>query len=483
MNALKRFFRFVWRWVVPALLAAGAVACVLVAQDLDAEADDVHVRALQQGEVATPLLSARRLPTVVAEPVALRRLQDDLDGWLAASPLDSCLVVHTADGNPAFEHRGTDPVVPASTEKLLTSTAALLELGPDHRFRTVVATADPAAAQVAGDLYLVGGGDPILATEEYVDRFTRQPQTFTSLDELADRVVDAGVRRIGGSVVGDERRYDQTRYVSTWPSRYIDQSQIGPMSGLALNDGFERRQDGPDAPVEYFAAPDPAANAAAELTRLLRARGVEVVGEPRSGTAPGDARELAAIQSVPLVDVIGQLLRESDNNTGELLLKEIGLVHGGAGSTPQGADAVEEIIASADVPAEGLDVDDGSGLSLNNRVTCDLLVELLERPETGSRIVANLSVAGVSGTLSERFGEDLEGKLRGKTGTLNTVTALAGVLDDTDGRLTFSYVANVPEPEVISAETVALQDGLASILLGWPRTPDVEVLGPEPAER
>jgi serine-type D-Ala-D-Ala carboxypeptidase/endopeptidase (penicillin-binding protein 4) len=477
-----RALRFTWRWIVPVLLLLAASTSVVVGLRIDREAAEPGTAALRQGRVATPVLSARRIPSVVAEPVALRRLQADLGEWIGLSPADSCLMVNQGNGAAVFEHRIDAPVVPASAQKLLTATSTLLELGPDHTFRTVVAAERPDGEVVAGDLFLVGGGDPLLASPDYAARFPRQPQLFTDLDELAGEVAGAGIQRIEGSVVGDEGRYDRVRYVPGWPSRYIDQDQIGPLSALAVNDGFARYPTRDEASEPLEQAEDPAANAASVLTRLLRDRGVEVIGEARAGDAPDGVDEIAWIESPPVVDVVGQLLAESDNNTGELLLKEVGLARRGQGSTPAGAAATEALLRRSGGPAEGIEVADGSGLSLDNRVTCELLVELLERQRTGPLLVDGLAVAGETGTLELRFGGDMAGRLRGKTGSLNTVTSLSGVLDDDDGRLTFAYVANVDEPATIGSSTIALQDSLAQILLDWPRTPEVSVLGPRPAE-
>src|SRR5690606_7760656 len=113
---------------------------------------------------------------------------------------------------------------------------------------TVVRGAAPVDGVVTGDLHLVGGGDPVLATNPYADRFPRQPQLRTDIESLADAVVAAGVRRVEGSVVGDESRYDAQRYVAGWPGRYLDQNVVGPLSALSVNDSFARYPgDGGDA--------------------------------------------------------------------------------------------------------------------------------------------------------------------------------------------------------------------------------------------
>src|SRR5690606_9041096 len=186
-----------------------------------------------------------------------------------------------------------------------------------------------------------------------------------------------GVVRVEGSVVGNESRYDRERYVPSWPSRYIAQDQIGPMSALALNDGFAAYPTSPDVWAELVAAEDPAREAAAVLTRLLEARGVDVVGEPRAAAPrPPGGVELAAVESVPMTDVVAQMLRESDNSTAELLIKELG--HGaGDPSTAGGLAVATAALAEAGIDMSGVTMADGSGLSVDNRVPCDVLVDVL----------------------------------------------------------------------------------------------------------
>src|SRR3546814_7120065 len=94
----------------------------------------------------------------------------------------------------------------------------------------------------------------------------------------------------------------------------------------------------------------------------------------------------------------------------------------------------------------GVTMADGSGLSVDNRVPCDVLVDVLSGSEPAPTIQAGLAVAAETGTLAERFrGSDAAGVLRAKTGTLNSTTALAGVLDDGDGPLVFGLIANVTD--------------------------------------
>jgi D-alanyl-D-alanine carboxypeptidase/D-alanyl-D-alanine-endopeptidase (penicillin-binding protein 4) len=466
-----------------ALLVAGALLGVG-----GALATEVRVVAASTELVGppapTPVLSVRRLPEALAAPTADRRLRADLLAWAAVTPSSSCALIHDEDGEVVLDLRAHLPLVPASTLKLATATAALLELGAEARFRTAAVGTPPVDGVVTGDLTVVGGGDPLLATSGYAARFKRQPQTFTDAGVLAQRLVDAGVRRVTGSVVGDESRYDRVRYVPAWPLRYIDQDVTGPLSALAVNDGFAAYPSTWDAGDELVQAEDPAAQAATVLTAELEIRGVDVVGAPRSGLAPEGAAELAAVESPPLEDVVTQLLRESDNSTAELLLKELGRAAADP-STAGGRAQATEALQDAGLDLTGALLADGSGLGLDNRATCRLLVDLLERPGTGAVLRAGLPVAAESGTLTERFvGTSLAGHLRAKTGSLNTVASLTGLLTDEDGTFTFAYIVNA-EPgrgAVDEQAVIASQLALGEILLGWPRVPEVEALGPlEPA--
>ncbi len=238
--------------------------------------------------LATPVLSARRAPTVVAAPVADRRLRSDLAAWAMEAPGPFCAVVADPAGEMVLAHGTEEPVVPASTLKLLTAAAVLADLGPDYRFRTRALAPAPEAGVIRGDLFLVGGGDPILATADYTSRFRRQPQVFTDLEDLAVSVAEAGVTRIEGAVVGDETRYDGERYRPDWPPRYLSGGDVGPLSALSVNDGWAAYPTN-EVRGSLVPAPDPAVSAAGVLSFLLQAHGVAVVGPPRSGQAGPDA--------------------------------------------------------------------------------------------------------------------------------------------------------------------------------------------------
>lgn len=461
--------------IVVALVAGGGAVAVEAITPASAE-------AVGGGRASTPVLSVRRAPSVLAAPIADRRLRSDLAQWAAGVGPDACAVVVDPGGQVVLDHRGGEPVVPASTTKLLTATAALLALGPDARLRTTALAPGPVVdGTVNGDLVIVGGGDPLLATADYLARYERQPQIATSLEDLVQRILDSGIRRVTGSVVGDEGRFDAERSIPSWPSRYLQQDQIGPLSALTVNDGWTQYPATPGTYRDLVPAPEPAAHAAGILSFLLELRGIDVGGEPRAGAAPEGAVEVAAVESPPLGQIVAQLLSESDNLTAELMMKELGRL-GGAPSTAGGIAKATEVLTAAGIDMSAVTMADGSGLSPDGRVSCALLTDLLTRPETGPLLVGGLPVAGRSGTLAKRFADTpLAGHLKAKTGSLNTVSSLAGVVEDDDGSMTFAYVANAPGGDLDAAAVAGAQQSLGELLLAWPRVPDETVLGPEAA--
>ena len=417
-----------------------------------------------------PVWTPDRLPALLAEAQGTADLERAVDELLTSSGARSCVAVYEGE-RPVLLRRADQALVPASTQKILVATAALAVLGPDFRFETRALTDAPPRDGAVGTLWLVGSGDPTLATPEYVTWLADRPRfaqhQATALIALADGLKAAGVTTVTGGIVGDDSRYDKVRLVPSWKANYVIDNEAGPLGALMVNGGFPVFDPPPGKRAD-----DPAAHAASELTRLATAAGITVTGPPRPGAAPPDGlTTLATVRSAPLSEVVAGMLRESDNTAAELLVKELGVAKRRDGSTAAGTQAVLDALAEAKLPTAGLRLGDGSGLEVTNQASCALLAAALRMPDANAapRLSPLLAVAGRSGTLSLRLaGTPLEGKLRAKTGSINGVTGLAGYLDGRRG-LSFAFVANGNFSD--SAGRV-LQDRMVALLAGYP--------GPQP---
>jgi serine-type D-Ala-D-Ala carboxypeptidase/endopeptidase (penicillin-binding protein 4) len=429
--------------------------------------------------LGTPLWSVRRVPQPLVDGVGSQRLQAELA--TGAAGVDRCFAVEADGAGVVAEGDADRPLAPGSAVKLLTAAAALSTLGPGYHFETRAVAAAPVDAGTVDRLWLVGGGDPLLATPEYSDYLSTQALTrgdpVTPLAALADALVARGVRRIPGGITGDDSRYDRTRYLPFWPASYRAEPAIGPIGALTVDGGYTTFKG------RKVAAPDPAALAAAELARLLVARGVGVGGSaPGNATAPANASVLATLSSPGLAEVVIELLNSSDNLTAEMLTRELGARladSAGPGTTALGVKAIAAKLGQLGIPLTGLVLDDGSGLSRTNRVTCRLLLATLglgARPELRS-LWDGLAVAGTRGTLADDFtGSPLHGRLRAKTGTLAGVAALAGLIDA--GRpLRFSFLFN----GLFSDDRGrALRNQAATAAARFPDSPSPDALVPSP---
>ena len=427
--------------------------------------------------LSTPVFSMRRVPDLLSRVVADTHLEADLDRVVTdpvygAARERSCLVVADPGGGRVhYTRRESLPLIPASTLKLLTGAAALAQLGPDSHFTTEIRAAAAPADGVVNDLYLVGGGDPLLSTAEFAAQggYMDQPRRSTSIEALADKVVAAGVRRVG-RILGDESRYDGERLVPSWNPRYIANFDISPLSALVVNKAFT-------STTPPAIALSPPAHAAAVLAGLLRARGV-TVGDTGAGKAPGGAPLVTAIQSAPLREIVAEILENSDNMAAEMLVKEMSARPGTPGSTTAGLAAVAERLRQlAGVTGEELAAVDGSGLDRSDRLTCGALQRVLAKDGESGPLVQGLPQAGRNGTLFKRFiGTPAAGKVRAKTGSLEGVVGLSGFVTGSTGRtLTFTLLAN----DLPSASAGAgLQDRVANVMAGYPRAPGAEELRP-----
>ena len=400
-----------------------------------------------------------------------------LDPLAAAGGLGtlSGQVVDAATRAVLWQRHPTDALVPGSTAKLLTASAALLVLDHQERFHTtVLAGADPST------VVLRGGGDPTLSGVAQGTE-TGYPGA-ARLDDLVSQVraaVHSPIRR----VLVDVSRYTGDALAPSWLPADVAGGYIAPIEPVMLDGG---RAD-PHQDISPRAA-KPATAAAAELARRLGADPDTVT----VGSAAPGAAVLGDVSSPPVQDLVTTALRESDNVLAETLAREVARKTGAQPSFDGASQAVLTVLQGHGFDVTGATLVDGSGLSTSDAVPATLLTALLgaaaapdqpavtrgtagnqatdgvNQPPTAALrpLLVGLPVAGASGTLADRYhGPSAPGRgwVRAKTGTLTGVNSLAGTVLDTDGRmLVFALLSNGPNPASVRPRLDALAAELRS---------------------
>lgn len=356
------------------------------------------------------------------------------------------VVMDPAAGTVLYGEQQDAPMIPASTLKTLTSAAALAALGPAHRFATKVVAGD------AGQIVLVGGGDPLL-------RGAGDPSypARASVGDLADATATA-LRQSGQSTVA--LAYDDTLFTGpawnpAWLPGYAEFAT--PTSALWLDRGI----------VAGVHGKTPSAAAAGEFANQLRQRGIAVSGIA-AAQAPAGAATLAEVWSLPLDLIVQELLLHSDNDITEVLFRHVAIAAGRPGSSADAAVAVQARLETLGLWTAGMRLDDGSGLSRGNLVTPRALAKAIAlslSDPTYRAIATGLPTAAADGTLGGRFDDPVtegagRGVVRAKTGTLTGVHSVNGFTRTADGAVVaFAFVAN----DVVANGDLAARDWLERV--------------------
>jgi D-alanyl-D-alanine carboxypeptidase/D-alanyl-D-alanine-endopeptidase (penicillin-binding protein 4) len=386
------------------------------------------------------------------------------------------VVTDLATGSVLFARGSTVPATPASSAKLATAVAALSVLGPSARFTTRVV-----AGPARGSIVLVGGGDPTLSAGPYPAGEYPRPATLAVLASQAAR----WLRARGEHVV--RLRYDGSLFTGPvtapgWTASYISTGNVIPITALSVDQGRLTSSGQPedrDDPINYRPRSfTPDADAAAAFARFLRGHGIKVLpgtGAGQAGVVPAGAITIASVRSPDVASIVGWMLRESSNVIAEYLARQVALHSGRPASFAGAAAAV--MAADARLGINGIHLMDGSGLSTMDLITPLALARLVGLAGDGHQAalraaVTGLPVAGFSGTLAPGqsvfggFGPAALGRVQAKTGNLNTVLSLAGIVSDASGRpLAFAFMADrVPRGQLGLAAGVI--DRMATALAG-----------------
>lgn len=361
------------------------------------------------------------LAAPAASAAGLAATQRVLAREMAASGYAAGAYVADLDsGETLFADDPDVPRIPASVNKLFTTSTALERFGSDHTFQTEVLaqTAPDTSGIVFGDLYLRGGGDPDFTT--------------TDARTLARGLAAQGITEVTGRVIGDESRWDAVR--GGPESRYRTSIWVGPLSALTLDRGFAGRR---------FQT-DPPRTAARAFDRALDRAGIAVARQPRPGITPPEAVPVASWPSPTVAELVARTNTPSDNFFAESLLKALGAGFGSRGTTAAGAAVVRSTVAGFGARPQ---VVDGSGLSRRDRTTPRDVVDVIsamDHSPDAAIFEGSLAIAGRTGTLDQRMRRTAaRGRCHAKTGTLSNVSALAGYCDTRAGRrVAFAFLMN-----------------------------------------
>lgn len=390
--------------------------------------------ALNQGGSPDPAPGGASSPAVASLKRSLNA------GMRQAGRYSGAYVVDLTANRELFSHNANTPRLPASVEKLYTTTTALTRFGANANLSTtVLGSGQQVGSAFTGTLYLRGGGDPTFGSAGFDNRAYGTGATMQHL--VANLVSVTQLKRFSGNVVADETVFDADRgtpATGNQPSTEVE----GQLSGLSYNRGWASSNGS-----TYFT--HPALEAGQQFVAALQAAGIKVPRRLRvtAGATPQAAHTLASAGSPRIATLISLTNTPSDNYFAEMLTKDLGAHFGSGGTTAAGAAVIRAQVASS----FGIhpQLNDGSGLSRSDRTTPAQVVTLLGDMQSNTVFTSSLAVAGETGTLEHELnGTYAQGRCRGKTGTLHDASNVVGYCRAQDGHtLAYAFLMNGVYPD------------------------------------
>jgi D-alanyl-D-alanine carboxypeptidase/D-alanyl-D-alanine-endopeptidase (penicillin-binding protein 4) len=402
-----------------------------------------------------------------------------------------------------FKHNPDIPLIPASNLKLVTTSAAISNLGPDFKFRTLLLKHN-------NDLVLIGDGDPSLGDAEMLKKSGWDATTL--FKNWAEQLKKSNLAAFDRLLV-DDSIFDEQFLHPHWPVDQVHKRYVAQVGGLNLNANcvdFLLRVTAPGETVNYFAEPatryvsiantcvtggdnaiwlsrlpggnniilkghtpystdvpvsvtvhDPSLFTGFVLQETLVAAGVKIAAASpkrdrtlraallKTPLDKDSSWSVLAIHETPLATVLARANKDSMNLYAEALCKRIGAAAGAeSGSWKNGTGAVGDYLQKIGVAPTEFHLDDGCGLSKENTISanalCQILIHNHHNSQTKDAFFNSLSIAGKDGTLEHRFqNSDLRGRVFGKSGFVNNVRTLSGYLKAKDDQwYVFSILMN-----------------------------------------
>jgi D-alanyl-D-alanine carboxypeptidase/D-alanyl-D-alanine-endopeptidase (penicillin-binding protein 4) len=406
----------------------------------------------------------------------------------------SIQVVEPNSGTVIYSHNAHKPMMPASNMKLVTTAAALKCLGADFEYRTRVGRQN-------GALVVIGSGDPLLGDKSTDDRYDRKSGWI--FEKIVQALREQSITEVSDIVI-DTTVFDDQRVHPSWPAKDYNKWYACEVCGLNYNDNCievsaSNQGDSVAINIEPRTSfvqiinevePVTEGDSAIGANRTLQPNKITLFGRCKNREGPfrvaieqpaalfgfclaenlaragitlkGRLVEKAVDVDVgfqplvefttPLVDCVRRANTDSLGLAAEALLKTIDAhskPDGKNGGWAGGRERIARFLTDLGIPAEEFVIDDGSGLSRQNRLTTYALSKILldlYRSKNWEFFQASLAVAGEEGTIDKYFNEaKYRGKIHAKTGYISGVRALSGVCLTDAGPYLFSVLSNGPK--------------------------------------
>ncbi len=386
------------------------------------------------------------------------------------------LIVNPRTGDTLYSKNAGKLFMPASNMKIITSAAALTLLGPEYTYKTTFLTnGEVSDSLLDGDLLVIGRGDPTVSDrmQGLVTGDRMRGLATTVMDALADSIRAHGIRQVGGSIARVGNAFPDSIYGYGWEWDDLGEYYGAGVDELIFNEGMAptKLRPPPDTVRDSLysgPAKDPAKAYLDALNDALVRKGITVDGGVMDSILPTPIKTdtLFVLTSPRLRDILPALMKPSQNQIAEILLRTIGLERGGIGTADTARKIVGQQLLAWGVQPDGFVIRDGSGLSDQDLLTPETIVRVLDRIQRDTAFAAYynaMPIAGVDGTIEKRMkGTPAEGNVRAKTGTLAKARSLSGYVTTADGeRLIFSVLANNTTTPGSTITKVADQIGAA----------------------
>lgn len=322
-------------------------------------------------------------------------------------------IIDLSDGSIIASHNANTPLVPASILKSVTTAALLESAGPDWKYHTRVYIDGPSDfGYLRGNLIIEGACDPTLDSD-------KEPYSEYFIDQICQSLADQRIDRIEGNIIVDENNFAGDPRPASWAKE--DWSKYYGTGSHAFNYSDNAKGD--------VAVNDPATAFIKLLSQKISEKGIQIEGKE---IIEGRRIQILDHISAPLDEIMRSCMMRSDNLFAESMLRTYGKIKGGDGSTSAAAHLEKNLWKNKNLPLEGVEIVDGSGLSRSNRVTADFMTELLKTMSTNPHYASFFPLAGQEGTLRKFLVDThLDSYIAMKTGSMRGIQCYAGYkLDD-----------------------------------------------------